>query len=166
MPVVNIPIRYKDLRGTLSDEVSFGCGGIRLFSTAEIAAQQLGYSVAPDGSSLCTGAEGAWQPSWLVIGYETGLGDPIFIDIEDAVLPVFTAMHGEGPWKPNSIARSIDSFTKCLAEFSKIAQGRGSPNEHDANPVSPEERKRFLDRIAKHNGTANAPEFWDVLLEF
>jgi len=163
---MNIPSRYNDLRQALPEEVNFGCGGIKLFSSPEIEGQQLGYSVAANGSSLCTGAEGAWQPSWLVIGCESALGDPIFIDTDDDALPVFTAMHGEGAWEPNPIATSAEAFANCLKEFARIAAGRANPGEHNANPVGDDDRKRFLNRIAELNRTASAPEFWDVMLEF
>jgi len=98
---MKLPDRYNEVRESLpSTEVSFGCGGIKLFSLAEIENGQLGYSVAPDGRSLCSGETGAWQPNWVVIGYETACGDPLFIDIRGAALPVFTAIHGEGAWEP------------------------------------------------------------------
>lgn len=162
---MSVPARYIDLRKSLPDEVSFGCGGIKIFSAAEIEKQQLGYSVAPDGSSLCTGVEGAWQPNWLVIGHETALGDPIFIDPDAAAMPVFTAMHGVGAWEPAQIATSGQAFANCMNEFSRISAGRANPAERDSNPVSDDERKRFLDRMAELNGLASAPEFWDLLLE-
>lgn len=93
---MSIPKPYQEIRRSLPDEVSFGCGGIEFFSMDEIESLQVGYSFKPDGSSLCTGQQGAWRPAWIVIGHETACGDPIFIDTEDVGLPVFTAMHGVG----------------------------------------------------------------------
>src|SRR5262249_16007758 len=58
-------------------EVSFRCGGIKLLNLAELEDGQIGYSVTPDGKSLCSGEAGAWDPNWLVIGHETACGDPI-----------------------------------------------------------------------------------------
>ena len=69
-----LPDRYNRVRETLSStEVSYGCGGIKLFSAAEVE----------DGQ----------------IGYETACGDPLFTDIDAATLPVFTAIHGQGAWE-------------------------------------------------------------------
>jgi len=163
---MNIPLRYRDIRKSLPDEVSFGAGGIELFPAAEIERRQVGYSVNPDGSSLCTGDDGAWRPTWIVIGHETGLGDPIFIDRSSAALPVYTAMHGAGIWEPNPVASTAEAFARCFSEFSRIAAGRANPAEHDANPLRDDERAQFLARIAELNGTSIAPEFWDVMLEF
>lgn len=163
---MNIPRPYQEIRQSLPDEVSLGCGGIELFALGEIESLQVGYSVKPDGSSLCTGEDGSWQPAWIAIGRETGLGDPIFIDTSSVPLPVYTAMHGEGAWKPSPVATSADAFADCFNEFSRIAAGRANPGEHVANPIGGEERAQFLARIAELNRTAVAPEFWDVMLEF
>jgi len=159
--------RYNEVRESLpTHEVSFGSGGIKLFSAAELEDGQVGYSVGPDGASLCSGEAGAWQPSWFVIGYETGCGDPLFVDVDVVALPVFSAMHGEGTWEPVQVAASFEKFAQCVEEFSRIAVGRSSPVEREANPVSDEERTSFLRRVAQLNQTSGAPEFWDLMLEF
>jgi hypothetical protein len=44
-------------------------------------------------------SEGDWKPNWLVIGFEDLCGDPLFVDIESAGFPVFTAAHGMENWK-------------------------------------------------------------------
>jgi hypothetical protein len=163
---MNIPPQYQNIRKSLPDEVSFGAGGIELFPAAEIERLQVGYSVKPDGSSLCAGDDGAWQPTWIVIGKETGLGDPIFIDSSSAALPVYTAMHGEGIWESNPVASTAEAFAGCFNELSRIAAGRANPAELDANPLRDDERAQFLARIAELNGTSIAPEFWDLILEF
>jgi hypothetical protein len=115
---------------------------------------------------LCSGETGAWQPNWIVIGCETACGDPLFVDLDAAALPVFTAMHGEGAWEPVQVAASIEAFAKCIEEFSRISVGRSNPIEREANPVSDDERTVFLRHIAELNRTSSAPEFWDVLLEY
>jgi len=126
---MTLPDRYNKVRETLSStEVSYGCGGIKLFSGAEVEDGQIGYSVSPDGSSLCSDEAGAWQANWVVIGYETACGDPLFTDIDAAALPVFTAIHGQGAWEPVQIAASIEAFAKCIEEFSRISVGRGNPS--------------------------------------
>jgi len=163
---MKLPDRYNKLREHLpSNEVSYGIGGIKLFSAGELEDGQLGYSVAPDGNSLCSGERGAWQPNWVVIGYETGLGDPLFLDIDLASLPVLTAMHGEGAWKPVLVATSIEAFGMCFEEFARISQGRSNPVECEANPVSDDERTVFLRRVAELNQASSAPEFWNVLVQ-
>jgi hypothetical protein len=160
-----IPERYRSVRKAIPEEVNFGCGGIKLLALPEIERGQVGYSIAADGTSLCSGQDGAWQSCWVVIGYDMACGDPLFIDTDSAALPVFTAIHGQGAWQPNPVATSPEIFAKCLDEFSKIAAGRANPVERDDNPLTDEERKQFLDRLAELNQTSKAPEFWDALLE-
>lgn len=163
---MKVPVGYYKIPEGLPAEVSFGCGGIRLFAAAEIEKGQVGYSVAPDGSSLCSDEDGAWRSNWLVIGYETGCGDPLFIDTNVTVTPVFTAMHGQGAWKPVQVAASVEAFAKCINEFSRIAMRRSNPVERENNPVGDSERRSFLRRVADLNQASSAPEFWEVLLEF
>jgi hypothetical protein len=115
---------------------------------------------------LCAAANlGPEQPAWVVIGYETGLGDPLFLDTALASLPVFTAMHGEGTWKPVPVARFVEALGLCLEEFARISEGRSNPVECEANPVSDDERTVFLRRVAELNQARNAPEFWNILLQ-
>jgi len=156
--------RYLALRNSLEKgEVSFGVGGLLLFEAAEVDARQVGYSVAPDGSSLC-GGSGRWRPTWIVIGYETACGDPLFIDTSDPALPVFTAVHGEGMWNPVKIAVSAETFLESMKEFARIAVGRSNPVEQDQNPLSDDERNEFLARVTALNEGQIEAEFWDVLL--
>ena len=163
---MKLPDRYNKLRENWpSDEVSYGSGGIKLFGAGELENAQLGYSVALDGNSLCSGESGAWQPNWVVIGYETGLGDPLFVDTDLATLPVFTAIHGEGAWEPVLVASSVEAFGMCIGEFARISEGRSNPVQCEANPVSDEERTLFLRRVADLNQSSKAPEFWSVLLQ-
>jgi hypothetical protein len=164
---MNVPEPYNEVRRSLRvAEVNFGIGGIKLFSLVELDGAQIGYSVAPDGKPLWGNEPGAWQASWVVIGYETGCGDPLFIDTHAIALPVFTAIHGEGEWEPFQIASSFEVFARCVEEFSRIAIGRSNPVELAANPVRDDERSMYLRRIAEMNQSHSAPEFWDVLLGY
>jgi hypothetical protein len=53
---------------------------------------------------------GDWKRDWFVIACEDLLGDPIFVDLSEPGLPVFTAAHGEGEWNPVLIASSLRGF--------------------------------------------------------
>ncbi|MGO9862331.1 MAG: hypothetical protein ACLPLR_01865 [Terriglobales bacterium] len=163
---MNLPPRYHEARAALRvEEVTYGCGGIKLFGAADIEQGQVGYSVAPDGKSLCSGNHGAWRPNWIVIGYETACGDPLFIDTDDAALPVLTAIHGEGAWEPQPVAISIDAFVRSLEEFARISEGRKNPVERGNNPLSEAERDKFLRRVEELNGMQFKSDFWAALLE-
>jgi len=160
------PPRYNDLRTSAKfDEISFGSGGIRLFRLPEIEREQVGYSISQDGASLCKEGDGAWQPSWIVIGRETACGDPLILETSDPALPVLFAIHGEGTWEPEVIAVSFDAFLASLEEFARISAGRGNPAARDANPMGERERDAFLTRISGLNDQKIQIDFWEALLE-
>jgi len=164
---MTIPTRYLELISSLpATEVSFGAGGIRLFTDNELEEGQVGYSVDPNGSSLCGEEDGEWKSTWLVIGYDTGVGDPIFIDTSDSKLPVLTAIQGEGAWDPKPIAISIEAFGRILLEFRRIAEGRANPVEAEGNPIAITERDAFLSLVAKINERKIEPEFWNDLFAY
>src|SRR5262249_47354625 len=104
-------------------------------------------------------------PNWVVIGYETSLGEPLFLDTNSTSLPVFTAMQGEGVWNPVQVATSVEAFGMCFEEFARISERRRNPVDCEANPISDGERAVYLRRIAELNQSSSAPEFWDVLLQ-
>ena len=54
--------------------------------------------------------EGEWKKTWVVIANEDLNGDPIFIDLDDSRLPVYTAPHGAGHWEPVLLASSFSGF--------------------------------------------------------
>jgi hypothetical protein len=159
------PPLYAALRASLpSSKVSFGCGGLQLFDLSEIEGAQVGYSIARDGTALCNEGDGAWRPNWIVIGYETACGDPLFVDISDPALPVFTATHGAGPWAPVAVSISWEAFLASLKVFAEISVSRGNPVELNAKPLSDDERNKFLADIFALNNSEITMDFWDVLL--
>lgn len=144
-------------------EVHFGAGGMRLFEPDQLAAAQIGYSITSNGQSLIDRRQGSWQPSWLVIGFDTLVGDPIFIDTSSPLLPVFTAMHGGGPWKPMLISPSLEHFFRIYKEFSRISKGRTCPVDLENNPLSVLEQSKFLE-LTRAAGSLES-EFWEIMLE-
>ncbi|MBD8074819.1 hypothetical protein MOE39_10800 [Bacillus cereus] len=91
-------------------ECEFESITIELFNSEEIEEGQLGYSVDGEGQSLIGNEEGDWKEGWIVIGLDSYLGDPIFVDSNDKNCPVYTAMHGEGDWEPECIAERIEDI--------------------------------------------------------
>ncbi len=145
-------------------EVTFDVGGLELFPISSLEDAQVGYSRTPDGKSLVGQNGGAWKANWMVIGRETCCGDPIFVDVEDASVPVFTAMHGEGSWNPQQIAISIEAFAACFREFAHIAKSRTNPIEIQERPVEDAERAVFLSRIEQLNAGSTGQEFWELMV--
>jgi hypothetical protein len=155
---------YLHLLRTLSPRgVAFGTGGVEVIAAEEIQQAQSGYSVGPDGRSLTGTGEGDWQPSWLVIAYETLCGDPIFIDLAQPGMPVHTAMHGMGEWWPGRIADSAASFFHALDRVRGVAVGREHPVGLAGNPLPESERRAVLREIAAMNPLSDAG-FWEDLL--
>lgn len=164
---MNFPARYEEWIVTLpSLEISLGCGGIKLLPASDLQEGQVGYSVDPDGKRLSGDAAGHWRSSWLVIGYDTGLGDPIFADTSAPLLPVFTAMQGEGTWNPKPIATSMEAFRKILLEFGRISESRQTPAAAERNQLTLAQREAFLEQVAQINEGQIEPEFWEAMFAY
>lgn len=154
--------RYRALIGDAErKDVPFGYGGVTLFSAAELEHAQTGYSVAPDGTSLCGNGAGDWKKSWLVIGQDQLLDDPIFIDIDQEAMPVFTAEPGEGAWNAVSVCSSVIVFRGVVEEFAALAEGRESPDAYEDNPLTKKQRSGFIERAVAVSDAAGAREFWE-----
>ena len=157
--------RYIEIRRSVPfDEVSFRSQTVKLFPVEELEEAQLGYSVGDAGEDFTGENAGDWRRSWLVIAYEDLLGDPIFVDLGEPELPVFTAAHGEGEWSPVLIASSFRGFIEALKEVERVSKGRSNPVEAERNPLPDRERQRVLNRIAELNGSSSL-EFWESWFE-
>ena len=94
--MIDIPESYSLRRAALRfDDVANGVGGIKLGQVGELDAAQTGYSVDTAGRSLVGNGPGDWSSDWIVIGFETACGDPLFLSAKPPH-PVFMAMHGQG----------------------------------------------------------------------
>lgn len=133
--------------------VEIGYGGVNLFKGEEIASRQVGYSITSDGKKLSGLEDGDWKPSWLAIGYEIALGDPLFIDVELPSSPVMTAMHGEGAWAPEIIASNLAGFFSILGRLAEIARGGNWP-------VNAKEQDEFLNEVKRSEGDNATDVFW------
>ena len=162
MPQMDTPPRYKTVLATLpSLEVEYGAGGIKLFTDGELVDGQIGYAVGRNGKPL----EG-WQPNWIVIGNDTGLGDPIILDIADPNLPLFTAWHGEGMWDLRPISTSVEAFAICFRAFAAIAIGRENPVQTEKNPLTVAERDTYLSHTSETHGGRIGNDFWEAILAY
>lgn len=117
-------------------EVFFGSSGFSIADEASIKDLQLGYSVHPDGSDLSGSNEGDWQKSWIVIGTDTEVGDPFFVDTNEPSLPVYTAMHGVGEWNAELVSTSLSSFLEALAYLNGISKQDFAQIEPDKNTIT------------------------------
>ncbi len=129
------------------NEVTIGLTTIYIFPEDEIDENQIGYSFDSEGQSLVGESNGDWKKNWLVIGYESLCGDPLFTDIETENFPVFTAMHGVGSWNENLIADNFESFVKSLEIGAKCKL-----------------KESCLEEIKTLNKMSDF-EFWEVLFD-
>ena len=153
----SIPERLKHLRAEVHfARVSIGYGSIHLSRADELQAAQQGYSVVPEGRKT------DWRDEWVVIGYEGLCGDPIFVDTSSPSLPVFTAAHGAGQWRPKQIAATWEHFIGILQHLHLLAQGRATPAEIARNPIPKDEEEAFLAFVRAGSPDARLP-FWQML---
>ena len=157
--------QYIEVRRAIPlEKVSCGYRTVTLFPESELEDAQIGYSVGEAGEALTGKSDGDWRDHWLVIGDEDVCGDPIFVDLGESDLPVFTAAHGQGRWDPELIASSLHGFVEALAQVDRVSENRRNPVELERHPLSQVEREQVLKQIAKANGKANL-EFWESWFE-
>lgn len=118
------------------NEVFFGASGFSLANEASIKELQIGYSVHPDGTDLTGSNDGDWLKSWVVIGTDTEVGDPFFVDTSDPALPVYTAMHGMGEWSPERVCNSLVSFLEILSYLKSISNQDFARIDPDENTIT------------------------------
>jgi hypothetical protein len=151
-------IKSKNLK-----EVFFGSNGFRIADEASINDLQLGYSVHPDRSDLRGSNEGDWQKSWVVIGTDTNVGDPYFVDTSDASLPVYTAMHGMGEWDAELVSTSLTSFLEVLAYLDSVSKQDFARIDPDESTITdPEELAAIEKKLQEISGEKY---YWQNFIE-
>lgn len=96
-----------DLLAEAPQTVTVGDATYEFASPSALPLTQQGYSVSPEGEDLTGSRDGEWRAAWLVVGWDEDLSDPLFVDLAEDALPVFTAMHGAGKWEPEPVAPSL-----------------------------------------------------------
>ncbi|MEZ4295776.1 MAG: SMI1/KNR4 family protein [Polyangiaceae bacterium] len=126
---LRIPSRYRAFL-TAADPVDVETATpverVRFIPSENLAAEQVGYSVATEETPAMNG----WRKSWILIGRSALLGDPYFLDISkldaEGDCPVFTTMTGTDTLKPELCASSLQQFLRILAIAMEVATGFGS----------------------------------------
>jgi hypothetical protein len=98
-------------------EAYLGPQGIKLITDeGAIEKAQIGYSIDKNGANLTSRQPGAWQRHWLVIAKDTELGDPYYVEVNHAKLPVYTAIFNESThqWQTTLVATSLTGFIECI----------------------------------------------------
>ncbi|QYK11774.1 hypothetical protein K0I63_13475 [Shewanella rhizosphaerae] len=151
-------IKSKKLR-----EVFFGSNGFNIADEENINDFQLGYSVDSDGGDISGSHEGDWQKNWIVIGTDTEVGDPFFVDTSEASLPVYTAMHGMGEWSAELVSNSLVSFLDALSYLNDISKQDFARIDPDENTVTDPKELAAIER--KLQDISGEKYYWQNFIE-
>jgi len=127
-----IPARYRTFlleADPIKVEVTTPVERVRLFSSGEVAREQLAFSMNEDGSPRDGAKDLEWGKSWVLVAQSSLLGDPYFLDVSkldaEGDCSVYTAMSGAGRWEPCLCGSSFAQFLRILAAGMEVAQGFG-----------------------------------------
>jgi len=143
----------------------FGFSGFAIESKKTFEDAQLGYRTHPNGSDLTGSGEGDWKKSWYVIGRDTVVGDPFFVDLSTENFPIYTAMHGAGNWNPTLVSKDLSGFFSSINYLQKKSNQDSDLIEPDENTISDEVE---LGKIYKHLISLcgeDASFFWECFIE-
>ena len=85
--------------------INIGFGGIELSDEDSLEQCQLGFVIDDKGHKI----EDWFGDNFIVVGFETGLGDPIYVEITKTDVKFYFMMHDD--WSSSElIANSIDDF--------------------------------------------------------
>lgn len=135
---MSIPADYEAAREKFAlTRLEFPGAEIELFPVAEIASRQSEFSKHPN-----------WRPHWLAIGIDHSVGDPLFLNVKDAALPVLTWMPEIDPdaWM---VAVDPEVFFEAL----KLAA------------AADEDPEKVLESIDELNDGAVDLDFWASILD-
>lgn len=108
MKEINLTIPDKLLEKKLN-KLQLGLNNLIFYTKEEIKEKQIGYHYNSDYQKI----EDWIGNNYLIIGYETLLGDLFLIDINDKQLPVYSMYYDD--WNTIlKITKSIDDFRKIL----------------------------------------------------
>jgi hypothetical protein len=134
---------------------------VRLFSSGEIAHEQVGFATNEDGTPR-TSTNNEWRKSWIVIARSTLLGDPYFLDVSkldaEGDCPVYTAMTGAGRWEPRLCGSTFAQFLRILAAGMEVAHGFGEAMMDDDDEAA--FREALGHKIKSIDGAALRAGHW------
>lgn len=144
-------------------EVYFGSNGFSIADVSSINDIQLGYRVHPDGTDLTGSNEGDWRKGWIVIGTDTEVGDPFFVDTNEPSLPVYTAMHGMGEWNAELVATSLPSFLETLSYLSGLSKQEFARIDPDENTITDTKELSAIEK--KLHEISGEKYYWQNFIE-
>ena len=145
------------------NDIFFGANGFSISDGSTIQGLQLGCSIHSDGSDLTGSKDGDWNKFWIVIGSDTEIGDPFFVDTSEPSLPVYTAMHGMGQWDAERISTSLSAFLEVLLFLNSISRQdfvRIAPD--DDTIINPKELATIEKKLCEISGEE---DYWKNFIE-
>ncbi|WP_283749441.1 thiamine transporter [Bacillus mycoides] len=103
----------KRIETSKQQDIELGSYEIYVFSENELEKGQIGYRYDKHKNSLISEESGKWKEEWIVIGYETDMGDPVFVNVADDAYLVYTVERGTETWQPVHIG-NMDEIIKQL----------------------------------------------------
>jgi len=144
-------------------EAFFGSHGFNIADEASIEELQIGYGIHPDGSDLSGSNEGDWQKNWVVIGTDTEVGDPFFVDTNEPLLPVYTAMHGMGEWDYEEVSTSLSLFLDVLIYLNSVSNQSFARINPDENTITDSEKLSDIEN--KLSRLSGKKDYWKNFIE-
>ncbi|WKE67103.1 hypothetical protein PVT67_07670 [Gallaecimonas kandeliae] len=144
-------------------EVYFGANGFSIADENSINDLQLGFSLHPDGTDLTGSNEGDWKKGWIVIGTDTVVGDPFFVDTNQPLLPVYTSMHGMGEWSAELVSASLPSFLETLSYLSCLSKQESARIDPDENTITDTKELSAIEK--KLNEISGEKCYWKNFIE-
>ena len=137
----------KYIENTLTS-VYFGPQGFQLFKTE---------NEQKTSQDKFTGDK-SWNKNWFVVGVDTELGDPYFINKNSEDAFVYTAIFDGNSWSLITVAYSIQSFIECLTFIQKVSSQTSEVYVPDKSTVTDGIILNGLE--AKLIKTSQCNEFW------
>jgi len=160
-----IPSRYRTFlleADPIKVEATTPVERVRLFSSAELAREQVGFALKEDGTPRDAAKDSDWRKSWVLIAHSALLGDPYFLDVSkldaEGDCEVYTAMSGAGRWEPRLCGSSFAQFLRILAAGMEVAQGFGEAMMDDEDEAA--FREAFGHKIKTIDGAALRAGHW------
>jgi hypothetical protein len=160
-----IPSRYRTFlleADPIKVEAATPVERVRLFPSAEVAREQVGFALKEDGTPRDATKDSDWRKSWVLIAHSSLLGDPYFLDVSkldaEGDCAVYTAMSGAGRWEPRLCGSTFAQFLRILAAGMEVAQGFGEAMMDDEDEAA--FREAFGHKIRAIDGAALRAGHW------
>ena len=122
-------------------------GGIELVDDTFLDGAQIGFRVSEDGKEI----EDWLGDAYYVIGYDSLLGDPIIVKVDEEEYPVYSMMH-DGWEYVDKVANSYESFLTVMKFINELSEKDGFNKEEVLNEI-------------KEIVGEDALDYWDTFLQ-